>query len=85
MKKITCRVIIVPECVMNVCYLRKGDLEDLGRVVTSALRQKKWNERERVRRWEAVEKKKMAEWGLTALQKYIIKQKYELHVTSNVY
>ena len=40
MKKITCRVIIVPECVMNVCNLRKGDLEDLGRVVTSALRQK---------------------------------------------
>ena len=25
MKKINCRVIVVPGCVMNVCNLRKGD------------------------------------------------------------
>ena len=40
MKAINCRVISVLGYVMNVCNLRKGDLEDLNKIRKSTLRDK---------------------------------------------
>ena len=40
MKAINCRVISVLGYVMNVCNLRKGDLEDLNKITKSTLRDK---------------------------------------------
>ena len=40
MKAINCRVISVLGYVLNVCNLRKGDLEDLNKIAKSTLRDK---------------------------------------------
>ena len=46
MKAIYSRVIFVAGYIINVCDLRKGNLEDLGKIVKTALRDKEYHARQ---------------------------------------
>ena len=46
MKVIYSRVIFVAGYIINVCDLRKGNLEDLGKIVKTALRDKEYHARQ---------------------------------------
>ena len=44
MKVINCRVIPVAGYIMNVCVVRKGELEELEKMVIDILQEKKFHE-----------------------------------------
>ena len=46
MKAINCRVIPVVACIMNVCVIRKGELEELDKMVQDILQERKFHGRQ---------------------------------------
>ena len=46
MKAINCRVIPAARYIMNVCVIRKGELEELNKMVKEVLRERKFHGRE---------------------------------------
>ena len=46
MKTINCRVIPVAEYIINVCVIRKGELEELNKIVKDILRERKFHRRQ---------------------------------------